>query len=223
MCNLNDEEFDLDILSPSQIGLFSESPSFADSGNEVSIGESDSSSHILQIEKSSVSKSEISLIFDQYDSNNKDSNGTKAGIQHLYYFVCSLACAAIREGPKKRLVVMYGNAATHFGNVIQSFPDVYSNRIKFWAFVPEDWNQTWPQLFLDFVESEKVKTPSKGFTEKLKLPEEPDDVALKHFFFGFKVWKIAQENRTEINNHLNKRYVPASKLKSGKIYFLSLM
>ena len=102
MYNHDDEEFELDVLSSSQIGLFSESPSFVDSGNEVIIGESDSSSRNLQIEKSAVSKSEISLIFDQYDSNNKDSNGTKAGIQHLYYFVCSLACAAIREGPKEK-------------------------------------------------------------------------------------------------------------------------
>jgi len=174
------------------------------------------------IEKNVVSRSEISVIFDKFDINNEKSEFTKSGIFNLYYFMCSLACAEIREGPKEKFETIFGLAATHFLNILEMFESKNENRVKFLDFVPKDWNDKFPKLFLDYVKTEQFKTSAASFLGAHKFPPDLDPIVATRFFWGFKIWKISQENRLEINTKLNKLYVAPADLKSGASSYLFL-
>ncbi len=91
---------------------------------------------------------------------------------------------------------------------------------SFFAFYPAEWHNTWPSNFLAFIKTESELITLQYFLSNHPVGPDPTGSVGKHFFWGSKIWKIGQENRTEINNHLNKLFVPSVHLKSGNDYYL---
>ena len=199
---------------------FSESPIIEAQDIDVSLKNQVFYKVLKDIEPNVPVRPEISIIFDSYEIKAIPSQATKLGLMNLYHFVCSLAISKIREGKTEDMKTLFGNTATAFLHAINTFPVKIGSEEKFFAFCPADWHNTWPSNFLAFVKAESELVPLQSFLGTYPMGPDPTGAVGKHFFWGSKIWKIAHENKVEINNHLNKLFVPSVHLKSGNGSYL---
>ena len=92
------------------------------------------------IEKDVVNKHEISVIFDRFNDIEHTSSIHKMVIANLFCFVCASACDRIRTGDKIDMLAIYGDCATYFDQVMETFPLLGSAKVRFWPFVPPELN-----------------------------------------------------------------------------------
>jgi len=139
MASLDEEEYVLPDDHLKTLSSFSESSDHDANDLDVSLKDQAYYKILKAIEPNVPSRPEISIIFDSFDIRNEGNHATKVSLLNLYSFVCSLAVSIVREGKTEDMKTLFGNAATSFIQVINTFPAKQGAREKFWAFVPLDW------------------------------------------------------------------------------------
>ena len=92
MYALNSQEYELDVISTTQVWLFLDSSESIESENDGALSAAASSEVFRGMARNVISRSEITAIFDYLKSKNESLDRNKLGIMNFYYFVCTLTC-----------------------------------------------------------------------------------------------------------------------------------
>jgi hypothetical protein len=186
--------------------------------NDVSHDNDISSSEFLiydSIARDVENRHEISILFEKFNDLDVRSDYHKIIMSNLYVFVCAMACNIVRKSGKGDQRAIFGESATYFNQVMTAFPTMTCARNKFWIHVPASFFSTWPKSFIDFVNAEKAMDVQPTFAKKYRAVSEEGPGALRHVFFGSKVWETATEARSYVTNKCNRLYIAPRFLASG--------
>ena len=78
---------------------------------------------------------------------------------------------------------------------------------KFFQYIPDIFNSTWPPLFQQYVAEMRDEEPSRGWSKRhSSIPNKDPDI-LKKDYFGYRVFEAYGEVKLVIANHQNKLFI----------------
>ena len=192
--------------------LFMDDRSNNDSNDGVNVDDNEidyggANDFMGRIPKNMTAVHQVTLLFQEYDESKPKAAETTNVTVNLFNFISAMAGDRVRTGSTSDLKAVFGRAEEYFSDAYENFPKKNDAINKFFQYIPDVFNSTWPPLFQQYVAEMRDEEPSRDWLKRhSSIPNKDPDI-LKKYYFGYRVFEAYGEVKLVINNHLNKLFI----------------
>ena len=104
---------------------------------------------------------QVTLLFEDYDESKPKAAETTNVMANIFNFISAMAGDRVKTGATGDLKGVYGRAEEYFNDTYDNFPRKSDAINKFFQYIPDMYNSTWPPLFSQYVADMRAEEPSR--------------------------------------------------------------